>query len=84
MVSQYDQSEVVSSQHWCITGDDTDEEDSEGGQHGEDEGVQPQDDDAVAMQQDRQASHAHASTKDADSAKVPVTHDGGESCCSSS
>ncbi|KAL3138544.1 hypothetical protein ABBQ32_006320 [Trebouxia sp. C0010 RCD-2024] len=59
-------------------GDDTDAEDAEGGHHGEDEGVQPQDADAVAMQQDRQASHAHASTKDADSPKVPVTQDGGE------
>lgn len=59
------------------SGDDTEEEGGEGDQTGG-EGNHPRDDDeAVALQQERLASHAHASSQDADTAMVPVTQGGG-------
>ena len=68
-------------QLWCITGDDTDEEDAEGGlaSDAEEEKEGPGDDGVDAVQDDRQASHGQASTKDADAAMTDATNDAGES-----
>lgn len=65
-------------QLWCVTGDNTNEEDAEGGfaSDGEEEEEGSGDDDAAALQNDRQASHAQASTKDADAAMTDATNDG--------
>lgn len=61
-----------------MVGEDTDEEDAEGGaaSGGEQE---EKDGDMAAAQNDRRASHAQASTKDADTAMTDVTDDAGES-----
>lgn len=62
----------------CIVGEDTDEEDAEGGAASG--GAQEEEDgDMAAAQNDRRASHAQASTKDADTAMADVTDDAGES-----
>ena len=65
-------------QLWCITGDDTEEEDAEGGlaSDGEEEEEGSGEDDVAAVQNDRQASHAQASTKDADTAMTDATNHG--------
>ena len=67
-------------QLWCISGDDTNE-DAEGGlaSDGEEEEEGSGDDDVAAVQDDMQASHAQASTRDADTAMTDVPHDAGES-----
>lgn len=63
---------------WCITGEDSDEEDAAGG--GASDGEEEEEgDDVAGAQNDRRASHAQASTRDADIAMTDATDDAGES-----
>lgn len=62
-----------------ITGDDTDEEDAEGGLASDGQEEEGSGDGVAAVQDDRQASHAQASTKDVDTAMTDVTDNAGES-----